>query len=81
MASGTPSVVSNSGACPEIVKDCGLLFEKGNYRDLAEKILKILENKTLAQTLASKGYERAKKAFSWEKSVSQYEKLYSHLIK
>lgn len=81
MASGTPCIVSNSGACPEIVQDCGLIFEQGNYLDLAEKILQVLENNNLAQTLASKGYERARKVFSWEKAVAQYEKLYSCLIK
>jgi len=58
MASGTPCVVSNGGACPEIVQDCGLIFEQGNYRDLAEKVLQVLEDENLAQKLASKGYER-----------------------
>ncbi|MEM3587017.1 MAG: glycosyltransferase family 4 protein, partial [Candidatus Jordarchaeaceae archaeon] len=81
MASGTPCIVSNSGACPEIVQDCGLIFEQGNYLDLAEKILQVLENNNLAQTLASKGYESSRKVFSWEKAVAQYEKLYSCLIK
>ncbi|MEM3769597.1 MAG: glycosyltransferase family 4 protein [Candidatus Bathyarchaeia archaeon] len=81
MASGTPCIVSNGGACPEIVQDCGLIFKQGDYRDLAEKILQVLEDDNLAQTLALKGYERVKKVFSWEKAVAQYEKLYSCLIK
>jgi glycosyltransferase involved in cell wall biosynthesis len=81
MASGTPPIVSNSGAGPEIIQNCGLVFEQGNYRDLAEKILQVLEDENLARTLALRGYERVKKVFSWEKSVAQYEKLYSHLIK
>jgi glycosyltransferase involved in cell wall biosynthesis len=81
MASGTPCIVSNSGACPEIVQDCGLIFKQGNHQDLAEKILKVLEDDNLAQTLALKGYERVRKVFSWEKAVTQYEKLYSRLIK
>jgi len=81
MASGAPCVVSNSGACPEILHDCGLIFEQGNHQDLAEKILKVLEDDNLAQTLALKGYERVRKVFSWEKAVAQYEKLYSSLIK
>jgi glycosyltransferase involved in cell wall biosynthesis len=81
MASGTPCIVSNSGACPEIVQSCGLIFEQGNHQDLAEKILKVLEDDNLAQTLALKGYERVRKVFSWEKAVAQYEKLYSCLTK
>jgi glycosyltransferase involved in cell wall biosynthesis len=81
MASGTPCIVSNGGACPEIVQDCGLIFEQGNHQDLAEKILKVLKDDNLAQTLALKGYERVRKVFSWEKAVTQYEKLYSSLIK
>jgi glycosyltransferase involved in cell wall biosynthesis len=81
MASGIPCVVSNSGACPEIVQDCGLVFEQGNHQDLAEKILRILEDDNLAQKLALKGYERVRKVFSWENTVAQYEKLYSCLVK
>jgi len=81
MASGTPCIVSNSGACPEIVQDCGLIFEQGNYRELAEKILQVLEDGNLAKTLALKGYERVKNDFSWEKAVAQYEKIYSYLVK
>ncbi|MEM3565497.1 MAG: glycosyltransferase family 4 protein [Candidatus Bathyarchaeia archaeon] len=79
MASGTPCIVSNSGASPEIVQDCGLIFKQGDYRDLAEKILQVLEDENLAQTLALKGYERVKKVFSWEKSIAKYETLYSSL--
>jgi glycosyltransferase involved in cell wall biosynthesis len=81
MASGTPCIVSNTGACPEIVQDCGLIFEQGNYRDLAEKILRVLDNDNLAQILALKGYERVRKVFSWEKAAAQYERLYSCLTK
>jgi glycosyltransferase involved in cell wall biosynthesis len=81
MASGSPCIVSNSGACPEIVQDCGLIFEQGNHRDLAEKILKVLEDNNLAQTLALKGYERVRKVFSWEKATAQYERLYLCLTK
>jgi glycosyltransferase involved in cell wall biosynthesis len=81
MASGTPCIVSNGGACPEIVQDCGLIFEQGNYRELAEKILQVLEDGNLAKTLALKGYERVKNDFSWEKAVAQYEKIYSYLVK
>lgn len=81
MASGTPCVVSGSGANPEIVQDCGLTFKQRDYRDLAEKILRIFEDDNLAQTLALKGYERVRKIFSWETAVAQYEKLYSRLIK
>lgn len=80
MASRLPCIVANSGACSEIIQNSGLVFETGNYKDLAEKIIQILDDTKLARMLASKAYERVKKVFAWEKSVAQYEKLYSNLI-
>lgn len=79
MASGTPCVVSDSGACPELIQNCGLSFRCGDHINLAEKILQILNDECLTQTLALKAYERVKKVFSWEKSIAKYETLYSSL--
>ena len=40
MAFGLPIIASNSGACPEVVGNAGLLFNQGDYKDLGEKLLR-----------------------------------------
>jgi glycosyltransferase involved in cell wall biosynthesis len=46
MAFQKPVVASNTGGIPEIVEDgvSGLLFEKGNAIDLANKIASLFDN-------------------------------------
>ncbi len=44
MACGTPVIVYNSTACPELVgKNCGFVAETGNVEEIREKILAIKE--------------------------------------
>lgn len=60
MTSGTPSVLSNLGAYPEIAQDAALfVYPYGPHR-VAEALHKILHDKKLQQTLVKKGLERAK---------------------
>ena len=48
-----PLIVSNAGAPPEIVGDAGLVFEKGNVDDLAQKLLLVYRDEKLRQRLSS----------------------------
>lgn len=59
MASGKPIVASDVAGLADIVKDAGLLFEKGNEKDLAEKILSI-ENSEKYNLICQKCLERSK---------------------
>ena len=53
MAMGCPLVAPRVGGIPEIVDDGvnGLLFEAGNAGDMAEKICRLLEDRSLAARL------------------------------
>jgi len=76
MASGVPVIASNSGACPEVVENAGILFSQGNYTKLAEKILRLSNEKELLRKLGEAGLKRVRETFSWEDKVDQYLKLY-----
>jgi len=76
MASGLPLIVSNSGACPEVVGNAGILFNPGNYSELAEKILCLSQEKELLRKLGEAGMKRVRETFSWEDKIDQYLKLY-----
>jgi glycosyltransferase involved in cell wall biosynthesis len=76
MASGVPVIASNSGACPEVIGNAGILFNQGNYTKLAEKILFLSHEKELSRKLREAGLKRVREIFSWEDKIDQYLKLY-----
>jgi glycosyltransferase involved in cell wall biosynthesis len=65
MACGVPVVASRVGAMPWVVEDAGLLFEPGNADELAQRVVQVLEDAGVRQSLAERGLERAQ-AFSLE---------------
>ncbi len=79
---GLPVIASNLGGIPDIVKngETGLLFEPGNYTELAARIIEILKNPELAESLVRKGQEHVKTTFSWNAIIEKLERLYSRLI-
>lgn len=76
MASGLSVIASDSGACPEVVGNAGILFNQGNYTELAEKILRLSHEKELSRKLSEAGLKRVRETFSWEDKIDQYLKLY-----
>lgn len=82
MLAEKPIIVSNAGALPELIENevSGLVVEPHNAEQWANAILRIIENPQLAKKLAHNGKERAKKEFSKEKYVLNYEKLYKELL-
>jgi glycosyltransferase involved in cell wall biosynthesis len=68
MASGTPVIVSDGGALPEIVDEAGLIFCLSDPVGLKNAIRECLSNARLRSELKEKGLARAKN-FSWERSA------------
>lgn len=83
MSSGKPVIVTNSGGNPEMVKDevNGLLFEPGNARALADKILLLANNPMLVNKMGEAGRKMAEENFGIEKNVAQTQKIYLELIR
>lgn len=78
MASGKAFVASNVPGLREIVKDAGVLFEKGNDKQLADEILKLLSDSEYYNAVAQKCYERAKN-YDIEKTVYSYINVYKEV--
>jgi len=70
LASGLPTVVSNQGALPEVAQDAALYFNPRRPEEIAERILMVLKDKKLAQTLIEKGRKRALD-FNWQKTARE----------
>ncbi len=69
MSVGTPVLASNVTSLPEIIDDCGILFDPYDIRLISKAIEELLCLKTAArQKLVEKGKIRAKE-FSWDKAA------------
>lgn len=68
MASGLPVAASKISVIPEVAGDGALYFDPREPRDIAAKVLQLLNDESIARQLAEKGLERAG-AFKWEKTV------------
>ena len=67
---------SNSGCTPVIIKDnvTGLLYENGNCKDLAEKIIYAINNKEKVENIISQAKKQAIKKFAIciDKEITDY---------
>lgn len=75
MTCGTPIIVSNTSALPEVVGDAGMLVNPHDIDGLTVAIWRVLTEEGLRQELSQKGLKRAAK-FSWEKAARQTLEVY-----
>jgi len=68
MASGTPVIVSDGGALPEVVGDAARIFKLADSDGLATAIRECLCNDELRSSLIEKGLEHVQK-YSWQTSA------------
>ena len=79
MACGTPVIVSNVSALPEVVGDAGMYFDPLNMDSIADTMGRMIMDKDMQDKLIKKGFQRVKE-FSWEKSAKQIVEKYIRLI-
>lgn len=79
MASGLPVIATDINGLSEVVKDHGALFQKGNYKELSDKISRITQNNFLYREMSKKSIKRAND-FSLKKMVYEYINLYEKLL-
>lgn len=70
MKYGCPVITSNVSSLPEAGGNAALYVDPKNVDDIASKMQKLLEDKSLREALISKGYKQVEK-FSWEKSAQE----------
>ena len=79
MASGLPVVVTAVGGNPEIVRDGvdGLLAPRGDSHAVALALLRVLEDRRLAESMGQSGAERVRTHYRLEDTISRYFSLYA----
>jgi len=78
MAAGKPVIASDVSGLREVVEGAGLLFEKGNKQDLAQKISSLIDDPALYKDVAARCRERAKQ-YDINTMVEKYIGLYKEI--
>jgi glycosyltransferase involved in cell wall biosynthesis len=65
MASGTPLVVSRTGALPEVVGDAAVLTEPGDPEELAATLRDLLDAPERRAALSQAAWHRVQERFTW----------------
>ncbi len=78
MAYGVPCIVSDSGGNTELIEDQvnGLVFKTGDENELAEKILYLLDNKSIKEQFIKKSKEIINAQFAINTMVGHYENYF-----
>jgi glycosyltransferase involved in cell wall biosynthesis len=78
MASGTPPIGSTTGGIPDVITNGvnGLLFNRGDWEDLARKMYMLLSDQVLRNKLAKNAREIAVERYSWQAVASMMQKIY-----
>jgi glycosyltransferase involved in cell wall biosynthesis len=78
MACGTPVITSNISSLPEFASDAALLVNPQNTDEIAQAIMRLLEDEQLYRELQEKGYQRAKQ-YTWEMSARKMLYVYNQI--
>ncbi len=83
MSSSCPTISTERGSGPELIRhgQDGLLVDPDQPADIASKILRVLEDDSLAERLGAAGRERVEKHFSLEAQLPQNELFYKSCIR
>lgn len=77
MACGTPAIGTNSGGIPDVIKDSynGFLVPEKSSRVLGEKIITLLNNKSLINNFSKNGLKTVKEKFTWNVISQKFIKI------
>jgi len=78
MACKVPVAASRVGGLPEVIEDgrSGILFKVGDTDEAAEKVVRMLKDKSKYDSIVEEAFKDARDKFSMKKITSQYEELY-----
>lgn len=79
MACGTPVIAGAHFDAPEFIGDAGILVKPGNFKELADALLKILSDDELSRFLSKKGIEKAK-SLSWDRMAKETLEVYKSVF-
>jgi glycosyltransferase involved in cell wall biosynthesis len=78
MACGLPVVATRGGGIPEIVADgeTGFLVDRGDPDQLADALIRLLDDPPLRREMGEAGRRRARERFSWERIAADLLSVY-----
>jgi glycosyltransferase involved in cell wall biosynthesis len=81
MSCGCPVIASNVGGLPEMIEDgvSGFLFQPDNKKELAEKIVALLSDPALAESMGNEAAIRVRRYYSQEVIIPQVLNVYRQL--
>ena len=82
IAAGKPVIATRSGGVVDIVVDqeTGLLVEPGNSDQLSQAIVRLIEDRELAQRYVEQAAVRVKRVFTMERNAAQIAGVYDRLL-
>lgn len=82
MAMRKPVVAMKAGGPLDIVQhnETGFLVTQGNIKEMAEKIIELLENEPIARRMGEKGRDRVFQIFCNERYARQIEDVYGRML-
>ncbi len=82
MSCGKACVVSRAGGMTEMIEDgeSGLFFEPGNSVDLAEKVITLLRNPALRNSLGQAARQRVEREYSLEMGIEKTVAFYKSIL-
>jgi len=81
MAAKTPIIASNAEGNMEVLSsDKALFFNRGDSKELAEKIIQLANDKNFRTKLAEKAYSLAASRYSWSVVAAQYISVFNEVV-
>jgi len=80
MTAGLPVIGSNIPAIREVLGDAGVLIDPLDHKELADRILELLNDREKCGELSARSLQRIKE-FDWEKLIPEYEAVYESVIR
>lgn len=81
MSCELPVISSKVGAVPEVLGDCGLYIEPDDFKDLANKIIFLLQNDNIRRNLGEKARKRILKNFTFQKRKQKIKEILNAVLK
>ncbi|MGD1713029.1 hormogonium polysaccharide biosynthesis glycosyltransferase HpsO [Dapis sp. BLCC M172] len=79
MACRVPVIGSDSGEIPHVIGDAGLVFPEGNVEELKDRLMQLMEQKELTESLGQKGYDKAMSQYTNTALARQLFSFYQEL--
>lgn len=79
MATGLPVVASKASSLPEVGGDAAVYIDPHDPRDIADKILQVVEDRRLREKMTESGLARARQ-FTWQRTAEATLRVYDEVL-